>query len=485
MIVAGESCPWALVREHFEHLPGVRLFNEYGPTEATVWSTLHEMLPGDADRLDAEDKHGEPVSIGRPIPGVRIDVEDAEGRPVPVGVPGHAWVAGPTVTGGYRGRPDLTAERFEERSGVRRYRTGDRMAWTEDGRLLFLGREDEQIKLRGFRIEPGEIESALLDQPGVEQAAVVARRRGSGGSGADLLVGFVVGESSDDWRERLSERLPAHMAPARLVVLDALPKLPNGKVDRHRLREMPLPAGSTSTGQSRTADDEIPDDREQAILSLWRGLLGVEDIRLDDNFFELGGHSLQVAEMALAIERDFGVTITASDVFQHPTVRGLACRVAEGAPDDAEPYEHLFPIQPSGRGAPYLVCVPHFFSSTFAERFRGERPVYGLRGVSLRLDGNLGRWPTMRHLADDLVAEVERRFPEPPAEAEGGGFLVAGYSFGGSMAVEMVRAMEERGLPVQRLFLITPMPLDFFDCGPLWEFLCASNSSRYGVPPAS
>lgn len=476
VIVAGEACPWALVREHFERLPGVRLFNEYGPTEATVWSTLHEMLPGDADRLGAGDKHREPVPIGRPIPGVRMEVEDAAGRPVPIGVPGQAWVAGPTVTGGYRGRPDLTAERFDERDGVRRYRTGDRMAWTEDGRLLFLGREDEQIKLRGFRIEPGEIESALLDQPGVEQATVVARRigsGGSGGSGADLLVAFGEGELSDDWREHLAKRLPAHMVPARLVVLDELPKLPNGKIDRHRLREMPLPAGSTSTGQTGQAGlvEEIPDDREQAILSLWQGLLVLDEIRLDDNFFELGGHSLQVAEMALAIERDFGVTITASDVFQHPTVRSLAGHVAEGAASETEPYEHLFPIQPSGRGAPCLVCVPHFFSSTFAERFRGERPVYGLRGVSLRQGGNLGRWPTMRHLADDLVAEVERRFPEPPAEAEGGGFLVAGYSFGGSMAVEMVRAMLERGLPVRRLFLITPMPLDFFTVGPHWGLL--------------
>ncbi len=175
VIVAGESCPSRLVEEHFAHLPHVRLFNEYGPTEATVWATVHEITTEDASR---------PVSIGRPIPGVRVEVLDTLGRRTPAGIPGEGWIAGPTVASGYWRWPDVTDERFqvdprEATTDERRYRTGDRMAWTPDGRLLFLGRDDEQIKLRGFRIEPGEIETALLEHPAIEQAAVVARAPGA------------------------------------------------------------------------------------------------------------------------------------------------------------------------------------------------------------------------------------------------------------------------------------------------------------------
>ncbi|MDA8019274.1 MAG: amino acid adenylation domain-containing protein [Thermoanaerobaculia bacterium] len=455
VIVAGESCPWTLVREHFERLPGTRLFNEYGPTEATVWATLHELTAEEPERLAGY----EPVSIGRPIPGARVEVEDPEGRAVPIGVPGLGWIAGGTVSAGYRGRTDLTEARFEiPPDGIRRYRTGDRMEWTRDGRLLFLGREDEEIKLRGFRIEPGEIESVLLDA-GAKQVAVVAQTTTGNRANTQQLVAFVDGEVPG-WREFLESKLPAHMVPSRLVSLDALPRLPNGKIDRGGLREMTLP--ETSADRGRVRQREVPGTLEQALLSLWRGLLGVDEVDLDDNFFEMGGHSLLVAEMTLALERDLGSRITAADVFQHPTVRGLAQRLQQGE-RGVEPYAHLFPIQPLGNGAPLLVCVPHVFSGTFAQQFRGERPVYGLRGVSLRQEGNLGRWPTMSHLAGELVHEVERRFPDPPEE----GFLVAGYSFGGSMAVEMVRRMRERGVAVQRLFLIAPMPLDFVDLGPL------------------
>ncbi|MCG8456347.1 MAG: amino acid adenylation domain-containing protein, partial [Holophagales bacterium] len=194
VIVAGESCPLRLVEEHARNLPGVPLFNEYGPTEATVWATVGELTADLDTPAGPEDRR---VTIGRPIPGVRIELEDPLGRPVPIGVPGQAWIAGPTVAGGYWRHPELTAERFEERQGERRYRTGDLMAWTEDGRLLFLGRDDEQIKLRGFRIEPREIESALLARDGVEGAAVVARTLEAGSRGDSRLVAFVEGPPDD------------------------------------------------------------------------------------------------------------------------------------------------------------------------------------------------------------------------------------------------------------------------------------------------
>ncbi len=453
-IVAGESCPRDLVAEHFRLLPRVRLFNEYGPTEATVWATVHEITERDAAR---------PVAIGRPIPGVRVEVLDRRGRPMPAGVSGEAWIAGPTVARGYWRRPGLTARCFvpEPEGPGRRYRTGDRVVWAPDGRLVFLGRQDEQIKLRGFRIEPGEIEGALRALPGIGEAAVVARPLGGAGEGADeaaptVLVAFVEGApGGDGWRLALGERLPGHMVPSRLVELAELPRLPNGKIDRRGLRRMKL----VPEAPSKPAGPP-PSEPEGALIALWEGLLGVPGIGVDDNFFELGGHSLLAFETAVAIERDLGARLSPAEVFANPTVRELAARIARRGGGDAPAYRHLYPIQPAGRGAPFVVAVPHVFTEMLAARFRNERPVYGLRGVGLRPEGNLGRWRTMRQLGEELVDEIERRFP-------GERCFLAGYSFGASMAVEAARVLEERGQPARGLYLIAPMPLDIFRLGPL------------------
>lgn len=491
VIVAGEACPSQLVEEHFRMLPAARLFNEYGPTEATVWVTVYEMTPEDAHR---------PVAIGRPIPGVRVEVVDDRSRPVPAGIPGQAWVVGRTVAQGYWRRPDLTAERFAAATpgsaegsadgsadgstdaSERRYRTGDQMAWTPEGQLLFLGREDEQIKLRGFRIEPGEIEAALLASPDIEQVAVLARPRGAAASEAFELVAFLQtsqqtteGRSAAERRRELATRLPPHMIPSRWVVLPQMPRLPNGKVDRRRLRDLKLPDAERNTASRNVEEERVLSTRELALTSLWEGLLGKTGIGPHDNLFELGAHSLLVAQATLAIERDFEVSLRATDVFEHPTVHQLAQRL-EGQSDQAAPYRHLFPIQTTGRGRPFIVAVPHFFTPAFAARFRGERPVYGLRGVSLRAEGNRGRWPTMGDLGEELVDEIRRRFPD---EA----FLVAGYSFGASMAMDVVRVMETRKIPVQALYLIAPMPFDFYRFGPFSVQLDGLREPVDALPP--
>ncbi|MEM9293643.1 MAG: amino acid adenylation domain-containing protein [Acidobacteriota bacterium] len=475
-IVAGESCPAELVREHARLLPGVRLFNEYGPTEATVWATAG-LLATSAPTPDelAELEQGV-VTIGRPIPAVTVDLLDDQGRSVPVGLPGEAWISGPTVAAGYWRREELTEEKFPRAEGgpeedsIRRYRTGDRMIRLADGRLLFLGRLDGQLKIRGHRIEAGEVEAALLRLPGVVEAVAVARGAAlaASASGADArLVAFVRGSAEElppvellnsDFRRRLAQRLPHPMIPSRIVVLEDLPRLPNGKVNRRELRQLTLP--EEAGDQPR----RIPSTEEQILISLWEGLLGRSGIGPEDNFFELGGHSLLVAEMTAAIERDFEVALDSTDVFESPTIAELARRIearAQAQPGAArrEPYLHLFPVQTRGEGMPLVMAIPHFFSEMLASRFRGERPVYGLRGVSLRAEGNRGRWPTMEALASNLVEEIDRRFP-------GERVLLAGYSFGGSMAVEAARILEARGIPAHRLFLIAPMALDRYPLGP-------------------
>lgn len=446
VIVAGESCPAQLVEEHFAALPAARLYNEYGPTEATVWATVHEIEPADARGV---------VPLGRPIPGVRIEVRDPHGRRLPAGVPGEGWVFGPTVASGYWRRSELTDERFvsEETKHSRRdrgYRTGDRLSWDQDGRLLFHGRLDEQIKLRGFRIEPGEVEAVLLDLVEVEEAAVGVRD-------AEALVAYLVTREPFETRalrEQLLRRLPEHMVPGRFVEVAELPRLPNGKLDRGALPEIPL-----ATAVEDEARAPILDDRHHFLVSLWEGLLGRAGIGLGDNFFQLGGHSLAVVEMTAAIERDLGVALAPADVFQNPTIAELAQRIEREGGGSAASYTHLFPVEPGGRQSPFIFCIPHFFSGMLASRFRGERPVYGLRGVGLRPEGNRGRWRTMQDLGHDLAEEVVRRFPNEK-------FIIAGYSFGGTMAVELVRQLEARGVEVQTLYLIAPMALDHYSFGP-------------------
>ncbi len=466
VIVAGERCPASLVRRHFELGPETRLFNEYGPTEGTVWATVHELMP----EFSESD-----VPIGRPIPGARIDVLDGQGRLLPRGVPGEAWLSGPTVAAGYWNRPAQTAERFVDRlPGLEApgpfYRTGDLLSWDEHGVLHFHGRDDEQIKLRGFRIEPGEVEAAVAALPGVDRAVVVARNLGAGEttsvdgslSTPQHLVAFyegaatvAEGEASDsNWRIFLGERLPAHEVPTRLVHVDHLPRLPNGKTDRGRLLSLPLEKSTD------TFDPKALSPTETSLRQLWIRLLGRDDIGPEDNFFILGGTSLLAVQVALAVEREFGIVLPPSEVFTRPTLAALAARLDQGSPDDEGAFDHLFPIETTGSGDPLIFAIPHFFTDLVAERFHGERPVWGLRGIGHRPEGNLGRWPTMEALGADLVDELDRRFSGRPV-------YLAGYSFGASMALEMARQLERRGSPVRRLYLIAPMAFDVAHLGPL------------------
>ncbi|MEM9404826.1 MAG: amino acid adenylation domain-containing protein [Acidobacteriota bacterium] len=439
-IVAGEACSRELVDRHAERLPEARLFNEYGPTEATVWATAQRLSPAPA---------GTPA-IGRPVPGASVRVLDRLGRELPPGFEGIGWILGPTVTRGYLDRPAETQERFRSWCGEPAYCTGDRLRWNETGDLLFLGRDDEQLKVRGQRIEPGEIESLVLAQPGVHEVAVVLAPQ------SERLVGFVVTEGrTDALRQTLREALPEAMVPQLFLALDELPRLPNGKVDRRQLSERAAESSRLALSVA------LETDLQRTLANLWEGLLGLpsSSISLDSNFFEAGGHSLLVVEMCEAIERDLGVSLEAADVFEHPTIRQLAERV-ESRGGGTSFYDHLFALQPIGAADPFVMAIPHFFSETLNQAFRGRRPVYGLRGVGIRAEGNRGRWPTMEALGRELTHEVVQRFGERP-------LYVGGYSFGASMAFELARQLRERGVPVRGLLLIAPMPLDLVDVGPL------------------
>ncbi|ARF54293.1 non-ribosomal peptide synthetase [Streptomyces gilvosporeus] len=311
LLVGGEALPAPLAHRMAEL--GASVTNLYGPTETTIWSA--------AARVGAD---GSPP-IGRPIGNTQVYVLDARLRPVPAGVPGELYLAGHGVARGYRGRPDLTAERFVANPfgapGTRMYRTGDLAKWRADGQLEFVGRVDHQVKVRGFRIELGEIESALAAQPAVGQVAVMVREDRPGDQRIVAYVVPCVGGAAPvaaDVVKAAARTLPEYMLPSACVVLDAFPLTPNGKLDR---RALPAP-GPAEAG----ALQEPRDAREEILCGLFAEVLGLERVGTDDNFFALGGHSLLATRLVSRVRTVFGVELAVRDLFEAPTVAGLAGR---------------------------------------------------------------------------------------------------------------------------------------------------------------
>ncbi|HYR11437.1 MAG TPA: amino acid adenylation domain-containing protein [Longimicrobium sp.] len=319
VLFGGESAAPDAVRRAGEH---VRLINVYGPTENTTYSTFH--------LVDSVPANAPGVPIGRAVANSHAYVLDPRMNPVPVSVPGELYVDGHGLARGYLGRPGLTAERFVPdpfgTAGSRLYRTGDRARWLPGGVLEFHGRADQQVKVRGFRIEPGEIEAALLAQPGVREAVVVARQDASGDRSLAAYVVPREGESLDlaGVRIGLGERLPAYMVPAFIIPMDALPLMPSGKVDR---RALPEPASTSTIDDDAFVPPATPE--EEAIAAVWAEVLGMERVGATDGFFSLGGHSLRAVRIINRIHEVLDVRLPVSALFDTPTVRGLAERVVE------------------------------------------------------------------------------------------------------------------------------------------------------------
>ncbi|MGH8918684.1 MAG: non-ribosomal peptide synthetase, partial [Actinomycetes bacterium] len=316
LIVGGEACTSELVRAWVR--PGRRFYNGYGPTEATVAVTV------------AQCRGDEPVPpIGRPMPNQQVYVLDRHLNPVPVGVAGQLYLGGVGLARGYLNRPELTADRFIPHPFVtdadaRLYATGDLVRYLPDGNLVFLGRLDDQIKIRGFRVELGEIEAALRSCPGVLQAVVVARD--------DLgeqrrLVGYVTADpgwagslSPAELRRDLAERLPGYLVPAHVVALTALPLTPAGKLDRAAL-PVPVMGGSEpGAGEGLTPRTIV----ESLIADLFAEILGLDQVRVGDGFFDLGGNSLQAMQFLSRLRDTFDIEAGVTDIFQAPTVTTLA-----------------------------------------------------------------------------------------------------------------------------------------------------------------
>ncbi|HST58952.1 MAG TPA: amino acid adenylation domain-containing protein, partial [Longimicrobium sp.] len=316
LLVGVEPIAEPLLAEIRRSVPGLRIINGYGPTETTICATLHD-VPGTA--------RGERVTpIGAPAANTRVFVLDARMQPVPIGVVGELYVGGAGVTRGYLDRPALTAERFipdplSGEPGARLYHTGDRGRWLPEGALAFAGRTDAQVKVRGYRIEPGEIEARLGEHPTVREAVVLVREAASGEA---RLVGYVVGTADPgELRAHLRQSLPDYMVPGAFVVLEQLPLTPSGKVDRRALPDPDLGAGEDRAAP-RTPTEEI-------LAGIWGELLGMEGVGADDEFFSLGGHSLLATRLVSRIREAFGVEMVIRTIFEDAVLSALAVRVDE------------------------------------------------------------------------------------------------------------------------------------------------------------
>jgi nonribosomal peptide synthetase DhbF len=315
VVLAGEALSASLVHriQQLQAPSPPALFNEYGPTEATVWACVWQAQQPFPPQTR--------VSIGRPIANTRLYVLDESLQLLPPGVAGELYIAGLGLARGYLNRAALTATRFVanpfDSQGARLYRTGDQVRWLPNGALEFLGRTDQQIKLRGFRIEPAEIEALLLAQPDITQAAVIARAHPSGS--LQLLAYLVLAPGAvvdtAQLRTALSAQLPEYMVPAAITVLEALPVTPNGKLDTQALPEPAL--ALRCIRPPRTPQEEI-------LTHLFAEVLGREQLSIDDNFFDLGGHSLLATRLVSRIRAALDVELPIRTVFESPTVETLA-----------------------------------------------------------------------------------------------------------------------------------------------------------------
>lgn len=434
LLIGGEAMP----RDIAESMLPVcgELWNMYGPTETTVWSTIHRVQHGDGA-----------VPLGTPITATTIYILDEQLAPRTNGEVGEIWIGGAGVADGYYKDPARTAERFLPdpfaMNGSRMYRTGD-LGSLRDGVLHFHGRADDQIKLRGYRIEPGDIEAAALSDPDVEQAVAIARDIVDGDKRLLLYLVVVPGSAPlPRLRAALRERLPAYMRPQHIEILAALPRTPNGKVDR---KALPLPkALAHPDAHASTAADGL----ESVLTSIWCELLQVNEIGRHDDFFDLGGDSLLAVRAFERMQASTGINLPLATLLMAPTIaeQTVAFRAAGarelascGVAKADDPWTPLVPIQPHGTRPP-LFCMHAIGGNVLnyaplARELGDDQPVYGLQAQGL--DGITPPMDSLPEMAARYVREIRALQPHGP-------YFLAGGSMGGKIAYEMARQLHGAG----------------------------------------
>ncbi len=448
VITAGEQLQVTPeIARFFERLPGCRLHNQYGPTEAHVVSAFSLAgAPGDWPRLPP---------IGKPIANVQIYILDHHGQPVPQGVVGEIYLGGECLARGYLNRPDLTAERFVPNTlgeqGERLYCTGDLGRYLLDGNIQFLGRADHQVKIRGYRVEPAEIEAVLAQYPGVRQAAVLANTMPSGEKrlAAYLALPASAAARDEDLRSALARflksRLPDYMVPSIYVVLDALPLTPNGKVDRLALAAR----GDSALEGLPTGQGYAPpqDDLEKQLCRMWEAVLGVQPVGVHDDFFELGGHSLLAVRLFAHIEEEIGQRLPLSTLFAAPSIAQLADVIRSAQKPVG--WSPLVTMQPGGSLPPFF-CVHNFGGEVLnlhrlAQAIGENQPFYGLQAMGL--DGGQEPHTSIRDMAAYYLQAIRSIQPQGP-------YYLGGFCFGGVVTYEMACQLVAQGEAVGLVALI-------------------------------
>ncbi|MGL5384304.1 MAG: amino acid adenylation domain-containing protein, partial [Enterobacterales bacterium] len=455
VIVAGELCPAKLVQEVTSIFTTVELFNEYGPTEATVWATVYRCSSSDVD----------PVPIGRPISNKYIYLLDVHGQPVPIGAVGEMYIGGVGVARGYLNLPELTSDRFLHdpfvgKPGARMYKTGDLARYLPNGNLVFLGRNDDQVKIRGLRIELGEIVARLTEHSSIREAVVEVQ----GVDPDKRLVAYVVVHpilGNDTFispvgseeglplvgrlRNYLNERLPDYMVPSAFVLMECLPLTPNGKLDRQAL---PVPQGEAF---AHAAYETPLGEIETILAALWSGLLGIEQIGRHDNFFALGGHSLMAVQLMQKV-RGYGLECSLSDIFEYPRLANLASQIVQ--PAVFHSHSRAITVRAGGSELP-VFFVPsgladYSYVISLAQQIRVNCPIHVLPWSAI--GDPLPR--SIENMAERMIPLIQAVQPEGP-------YRVAGYSSGGILAYAIAHELICIGEHVEFLgFIDVPVPQD-------------------------
>jgi aspartate racemase len=443
-----------------------RLINGYGPTENTTFTCCHVMR-GDT-------KLSGSVPIGRPITNTQVYVLDREMAVLPVGVVGELYIGGDGLARGYLNQPALTAEKFvphphRTQVGARLYRTGDMARWRESGELEFVGRIDGQVKVRGFRIEVGEIEAVLAAHASVREAVVLVREDERGDK---RLAAYVVKEAesevtSGELKEYLRERLPEYMQVQWIVEVEEMPLTPNGKVDRRALQslEMEVERGVDSLIAPR-------DVFELQLAHIWEDVLDVRQVGMRDDFFALGGHSLLAVRLMARIQAHFGQYLPLASLFQGATIEKLAGLLRERPHDHGAPA--LVSIQPRGDGSPFFCVHPGggnvLCYKELANHLGLERPFYGLQARGL--DENQVPHTRIEEMAAYYIAAMRTVQPDGP-------YLLGGWSMGGVIAYEMAQQLEAQGQRVSLLALMDAKPMKPVEAAAPWdEITLLTNFAR-------
>jgi amino acid adenylation domain-containing protein len=428
MLSGGEALPRKLANDLLQN--GGELWNMYGPTETTIWSSVWRVKAGD-----------DPILIGRPIANTQMMVLDGSLKPVPIGVTGELYIAGDGVARGYLNRPDLTEERFvanpfSNQPNARMYRTGDLARFGTDGMIECLGRVDFQVKVRGFRIELGEIESVLDMFTAVKQAVVIAQ----GKTAADKqLVAYYIPEEDAapavaELRAFLQTKLPQYMVPSRFVQLDSFPLTPNGKVNR-----LILPELDASHVDAETKYVAPRNELEARMVTIWENLLNVQPIGVTDNYFDLGGHSLMATRLFRRIEAEFDTNLSLATLIMTPTIEGL---VEVMNSEQADALWNSLVLMQSGKPERPPLFLTHgaggniLLYRDLIRHLGADQPVYGLQAQGL--DGREQYLTRFEDMAARYIKEIREIQPHGP-------YYLGGYCLGGTLSFEMAKQLEEAG----------------------------------------